>query len=392
MSIALLQNYARMPVCFGRGEGAWLWDTEGRQYLDFVSGIAVCALGHCHPAVTAAVTEQLGVLVHVSNLYHIEQQEALAALLVEVSGMEQVFFCNSGAEANEAAIKLARRFGHEQGTTAPEIIVVDGAFHGRTLATLSASGSRKVQAGFEPLVQGFVRVPYDDLDALETVARSRPNVVAILVEPILGEGGVVTPEHEYLSGIRELCDRAGWLMMLDEVQTGIGRTGRWFAWQHSGAAPDVMTLAKALGNGLPIGACLVRGKALEVLSPGTHGSTFGGNPVVCAAALAVLRAIRADNLIARAEQLGRQLMRGLTDGLGGLEGVVEVRGQGLMIGVELNRPCGELVSRALAQQLLINVTAERVVRLLPPYILSDTQLERGVATLIRLIGAFCRET
>jgi acetylornithine aminotransferase len=380
-----------MPIRFQRGEGAWLWDTEGRQYLDFLSGIAVCALGHCHPAVTAAVSEQIGRLVHVSNLYHIEQQEALASVLVEVSGMDQAFFCNSGAEANEAAIKLARSFGHAQGVSAPEVIVVEGAFHGRTLATLSASGSRKVQAGFEPLVQGFVRVAYDDLDAMETVARSRPNVVAVLVEPILGEGGIVMPKRDYLLGIRELCDRFGWLMMLDEVQTGMGRTGSWFAWQHSGASPDVMTVAKALGNGLPIGACLVRDKAVDVLKPGAHGSTFGGNPLVCAAALAVLRVLRGDNLLARAEQLGERLRAGLSDALSGSEGVVEVRGRGLMIGVELNRPCSELMSRALAQELLINVTAERVVRLLPPLILSDVQLERGVATLTQLIRTFCRE-
>ncbi|MBA2592833.1 MAG: acetylornithine transaminase [Pseudomonadota bacterium] len=387
MSSALMSSYQRLPVAFVRGEGVWLWDTEGRRYLDAVGGIAVCALGHAHPAVAQAVAEQAAVLVHTSNLYCIPSQERLAERLVALSGMDQAFFCNSGAEANEAAIKIARLLGHERGLEAPAIVVMEGAFHGRTLATLTASGARKVQAGFEPLVQGFVRVPYGDLEALRAVGANRREIVAVLCEPIQGEGGVVMPPPGYLAGLREVCDRHGWLLMLDEVQTGMCRTGRWFAFQHEGITPDVMTLAKSLGNGVPIGACLARGAAAGLIRPGKHASTFGGNPLACRAALAVLDLLEQGRLAERAAELGEALMERLRRALGDVPGVVEIRGRGLIIGVMLDRPCGELVERALGLGLLINVTAERVVRLLPPLILSDAQ----AADLVERLGNVIRE-
>ncbi len=382
-----MSSYQRLPVAFVRGEGVWLWDTEGRRYLDAVGGIAVCALGHAHPAVAQAVAEQAAVLVHTSNLYCIPSQERLAERLVALSGMDQAFFCNSGAEANEAAIKIARLLGHERGLEAPAIVVMEGAFHGRTLATLTASGARKVQAGFEPLVQGFVRVPYGDLEALRAVGANRREIVAVLCEPIQGEGGVVMPPPGYLAGLREVCDRHGWLLMLDEVQTGMCRTGRWFAFQHEGITPDVMTLAKSLGNGVPIGACLARGAAAGLIRPGKHASTFGGNPLACRAALAVLDLLEQGRLAERAAELGEALMERLRRALGDVPGVVEIRGRGLIIGVMLDRPCGELVERALGLGLLINVTAERVVRLLPPLILSDAQ----AADLVERLGNVIRE-
>jgi acetylornithine/N-succinyldiaminopimelate aminotransferase len=387
VSSALMSSYQRLPVAFVRGEGAWLWDTEGRRYLDAVGGIAVCALGHAHPAVARALAEQAGILVHTSNLYRIPSQERLAERLVALAGMDQAFFCNSGAEANETAIKIARLLGHERGLGAPAIVVMEGAFHGRTLATLTATGARKVQAGFEPLVQGFVRVPYGDLEALRAVGANRREIVAVLCEPIQGEGGVVMPPPGYLAGLREICDRHGWFLMLDEVQTGMCRTGRWFAFQHEGIRPDVMTLAKSLGNGVPIGACLARGAAAGLIRPGKHASTFGGNPLACRAALAVLDILEQGRLAERAAELGEALLERLRRALDGVPGVVEIRGRGLIIGVLLDRPCGELVERALGLGLLINVTAERVVRLLPPLILSNAE----ALVLVERLGTVIRE-
>lgn len=391
MSEPLMATYRRLPVAFARGEGVWLWDTEGRRYLDALSGIAVCGLGHAHPAVRDALCEQAGVLLHTSNLYRITEQERLGAMLTAQAGMERVFFANSGAEANEAAIKLARLHAHRQGIENPAILVMENSFHGRTLATLSATGNRKVQAGFEPLVQGFVRVPYNDIAAIETAASNRPNIVAILVEPIQGEGGIRIPAADYGERLRALCDRHGWLLICDEIQTGMGRTGRFFGHDHSGAAPDVVTLAKGLANGVPIGACLARGAAAEVLGPGTHGSTFGGNPLVCRAARAVLDTMAADDLIANAETQGAYLLQGFRERLAEVPGVVEVRGRGLMLGIELDRPCADLVALALAAGLLINVTAERVVRLLPPLILERPEADQLLDQLGELIERFLRD-
>ncbi len=383
--MSLMPTYNRLPVSFVRGEGAWLWDGNGRRYLDALAGIAVCGLGHAHPAVVAAISDQAGRLVHTSNLYGIERQQALADALVSLSGMESVFFCNSGAEANEAAIKIARAHGHAKGIEKPEILVFDHSFHGRTLATLSATGSAKVHAGFEPLVEGFVRLPFDNIAAAKRAAEERSGVVAILIEPIQGEGGIVVPAEDYLVNLRALCNRHGLLLMLDEVQTGMGRTGAWFAHQHGGITADVMTLAKSLGNGVPIGACLARGQAASALKPGSHGSTFGGNPLACAAALAVVDTIRQQKLVDRAAEAGDRLVSSLNHALAGQNCVVEIRGRGLMIGIELDRPCGELVAMALESGLLINVTADRVVRLLPPLIISDEQIDQIVATLGDLI-------
>ncbi len=391
MTDSLMRTYARQPVTFDRGEGVWLWDTAGRRYLDAVSGVAVCGLGHAHPAVARALCDQAGRLVHTSNLYRIAAQETLAEALTRLSGMGRAFFCNSGAEANEAAIKLARLHGHALGIELPVVVVAEGSFHGRTLATLSATGSRKVQAGFEPLVQGFVRVPYNDLHALDMIARSRRDVAAVLVEPVQGEGGVVVPDAGYLAGIRRLCDAHGWLMMLDEIQTGIGRTGRWFAHQHEGVLPDVMTLAKGLGNGVPIGACLAYGPAADLMQPGSHGSTFGGNPLACRAALAVIETVEAEELAQRAADTGAYLRERLGAALQGNECVRSVRGKGLMIGIELRRPCAELVARALARGLLINVTAERVVRLLPPLILARAEADLLADTVADLVRELCTE-
>ena len=391
MSDALMTTYARLPVTFEKGEGAWLWDSNGKKYLDSVAGVAVCGLGHAHPKVAEALCRQAQTLVHTSNLYGIANQQALGERLVRAAGMDRVFFSNSGAEANEAAIKLARLHGHKKGIDTPLIIVAEGSFHGRTLATLSATGNRKVQAGFEPLVTGFVRVPYNDIEALRTVAKNSVGVAAILIEPIQGEGGVQVPTEGYLRDIRELCDQHGWLMMLDEIQTGMGRTGEMFAFQHEGIKPDVMTLAKGLGNGVPIGACLAHGAAAELFKPGNHGSTFGGNPLACAAGLAVLDVLEKNDLPTRAENLGTRMLLGLAEALNGNPHVVDVRGKGLMIGIELDRPCGELVKRALEQGLLINVTAERVVRLLPPLILSDAEADQIIRQVCDLIHAFLQE-
>ena len=390
MPSQVMPTYARLPVMFERGEGAWLWDKQDRRYLDAVSGIAVCNLGHAHPAVFAAVCEQAGKLVHTSNLYRIEKQEELAQELCRLSGMENVFFCNSGAEANEAALKIARRYGHFRGIDEPAVIVMDGAFHGRTLATLSATGNRKVQEGFAPLMSGFVRVPYDDIPAVEAVAD--PNVVAILVEPIQGEGGIRVPADDFLLQLRRICDQREWLLMLDEIQTGIGRTGKFLAYQHTFVRPDVISVAKALGNGVPIGACLASGVASEMLTAGKHGSTFGGNALACSAALAVLKALSRDQLIERAARLGDQIRDTLRTALGKHAHVVDVRGKGMMIGIELDQPCGELVSLALERGLLINVTADKVVRLLPPLVFTEEQARLLADELSKLIVGYLKLT
>ena len=386
MTSHVMPTYARLPVMFERGEGAWLWDKQGKRYLDAVSGVAVCGLGHAHPAVREAVCAQAGKLLHTSNLYQVELQETLADELARASGLDNVFFCNSGAEANEAAIKLARRYGHSKGIEEPAIVVMEGSFHGRTLATLSATGNTKVQQGFEPLVGGFLRVPYDDIAAVEAV--TDPNVVAILVEPVQGEGGVRIPGANYLPQLRRICDQRQWLLMLDEVQTGIGRTGTLFAFQQDAILPDVCTLAKALGNGVPIGACMARGIAAEMLTAGKHGSTFGGNPLACGAALAVLKTVRENDLSERAKNLGTRIADGLRARLADNPQVVDIRHKGLMIGIELGRPCADLVALALEQGLLINVTAEKTIRLLPPLILTDEDAQLLVEKLAALISRY----
>ncbi|PIV15274.1 MAG: aspartate aminotransferase family protein [Gallionellales bacterium CG03_land_8_20_14_0_80_55_15] len=384
----VMNTYSRQPVAFVRGEGVWLWDSGGKRYLDGLAGIAVNTLGHAHPRLTAALSEQIGKLIHCSNVYQIPAQESLADKLCALSGMDEVFFSNSGCEANEAAIKLARLYGHKRGIEAPAIIVMEKSFHGRTLATLSATGNRRVQAGFEPLVKGFVRVPYDDLAAVRHLATNNRDVVAVLVEPIQGEGGIRTPDASYLQELRRICSENNWLMMLDEVQTGIGRTGCWFAHQHAAIVPDVMTLAKGLGSGVPIGACLAAGAATGTFGPGNHGSTFGGNPLACVAGLTTLNVMEQDNLPAYAGQLGQFIRNGITAALQGVKGFQEIRGQGLMIGIVLDKPCAELVKLALARGLLINVTADSVVRLLPPLVMSQDEAQQLVDILCPLIKDF----
>ncbi|NOX76841.1 MAG: aspartate aminotransferase family protein [Gammaproteobacteria bacterium] len=389
MSDALMHTYAPLPVTFEKGDSCWLWDTNGKRYLDALSGIAVCGLGHAHPAITAAICEQAALLIHTSNIYGIAHQQALAEKLTALAGMDRVFFSNSGAEANEAAIKIARLHGHAQGIEKPTIVVMEGSFHGRTLATLSATGNRKVQAGFEPLVSGFLRVPYNDLDAIAAVAKNNHNVVAVLVEPVQGEGGIQIPADDYLPGIRALCDDNNWLMMLDEIQTGMGRSGQWFAHQLlDNATPDVMTLAKALGNGVPIGACLARGAAAQTFQPGNHGSTYGGNPLVCRVALSVIDTIEKNGLCERAATLGTQLLAAFGEQLTDVDGVTEIRGRGLLLAIELDRPCVELVKLALDDGLLINVTAGNVVRLLPPLVMGDDDAGELVGKLCALIKTF----
>ncbi len=384
-----MSTYAPLPVTFESGNGVYLKDTEGKEYLDALAGVAVCSLGHCHPEVTEAICEQARSLVHTSNIYQIQHQIELGEKLCALANMDKVFFGNSGAEANEAAIKLARLYGKKQGIETPNIVVMNRSFHGRTLATLSATGSRKVQAGFSPLVSGFVRVEYNDIEAIKTVAKNNSDIVAILVEPIQGEGGVIVPDSDYLENIRKICDENNWLMMLDEIQTGTGRTGKWFAHQHSdNAKPDVMTLAKALGNGVPIGACLAVGKAAEIFSPGTHGSTFGGNPLATRAALTVLNVLENSDIIDNAAIMGAYLVEQFNSKLSDVEGIVEIRGLGLMVGIELNKDCGELVKQAFEKQLLINVTAGKTIRLLPPLILTKEQADKIVSTLVPLIKGF----
>jgi len=384
----LMNTYSRLPIAFTHGQGCRLFDEQGKSYLDALAGIAVNTLGHAHPRLTQALSAQIGRLMHTSNLYRVREAEVLSDRLAALAGMDEVFFCNSGCEANEAAIKLARYYGHGRGIDAPAIVVMEQAFHGRTLATLSATGNRKVQAGFEPLVSGFVRVPFDDIAAIEQVAANNPNVVAVLFEPIQGEGGINVAHADYMRALRRICDEREWLFMVDEVQCGIGRTGAWFAHQHAGIKPDVMTLAKGLGSGLPIGACLTAGRGANVFKPGNHGSTFGGNPLACIAALTTLDVIEGDGLMVRASALGGSIRDALRQALAGLAGVVDIRGDGLMIGIELDRPCGELVRLAQDAGLLINVTAERVIRLLPPLVLSDDEARGLVAILVPVIRGF----
>lgn len=384
----VMNTYARLPVAFTHGEGVWMVDETGKRYLDALSGIAVNTLGHNHPRLVKAISEQAGRLMHTSNLYRIPLQEQLADRLAGISGMEEVFFGNSGAEANEGAIKLARMYGHNKGIELPHIIVMENAFHGRTLATLSATGNRKAQAGFEPLVPGFIRVPYKDIEAIRHVAAHDHSVVAVMLEVVQGEGGVNMVDDAYLREVRAICDQHGWLLICDEVQCGIGRTGTWFGWQHAGVKPDVMTLAKGLGSGVPIGAFLTAGRAVGLFKPGNHGSTFGGNPLVSVAALTTLDTIADDRLMENAVAVGEAIRNGLAEALKGVAGVVEIRGRGLMIGIELDRPCGELVTRGLEAGLLINVTAERVVRLLPALVFSTADAQALVSALAPLIRDF----
>jgi acetylornithine/N-succinyldiaminopimelate aminotransferase len=386
----LMNTYGRQPITFTHGEGVWLWGTNGEKYLDALSGVAVNSLGHAHPVLVKAIQTQVAKMIHVSNIYHIAEQEALANKLAEISGMDRVFFCNSGCEANEAAIKLARLYAHNKNIANPEIIVMERSFHGRTMATLSATGNRKAQAGFEPLVSGFVRVPFDDLAAVKAIASRKNNVVAILVEPVQGEGGIHIPADmaAYMQGLRKVCDDNGWLLMLDEVQSGIGRTGTWFAFQHTDILPDVMTLAKGLGSGVPIGACLARGVAAETFVPGKHGSTFGGNPLATTAGLTTLDVIANEKLRENAEKMGGLINQLIKDAFKNEAGVKVVRNAGLMVGIELDRPCSELVKMALEAHLLINVTAEKVVRLLPPLVINEHEVRELVSRLAPLIMRF----
>ncbi len=384
----LMNTYGQRELTLTRGAGTRVWDQEGNEYLDAISGIAVCGLGHAHPSVSEAIAKQAATLLHVSNLYNIPQQQALADALCQFSGMSQVFFSNSGAEANEAALKIARKYGNDMGIACPTVIVMENSFHGRTLATLSATGNSKVQSGFSPLVEGFIRAPYNDVEAVRKIAQSHDNVVAILVEPVQGEGGVHVPDKNYLNQLREICDQEQWLLMLDEIQTGNGRTGQFFAYQHNGILPDVVTTAKGLANGAPIGACLTQGAAINVLQPGNHGSTFGGNPLACSAGLAVMQELKDHNHIARAKQLGQTLLEGFHKSLDECEHVVNIRGFGLMIGIELDKDCGQLVAQAREKGLLINVTAQNTIRLLPPLILSDEEAQTLIDSISELVKQF----
>lgn len=388
MANHLMPTYKSLPVSFNRGDGIFVWDNEGKQYLDALCGISVTNLGHNHPKITQAITEQASRILHTSNIYHIENQSKLADLLCELTSMDQVFFGNSGAEANEAAIKIARLYGHKQGIDKPEIVVMDKSFHGRTMATLSATGNRKVQAGFEPLVSGFVRAPYNDLEALKAIASNNRNVVAILVEPVQGEGGIVIPDRGYLKAIRELCDENNWLMMLDEIQSGMGRSGKMFAFQYEDIIPDVLSSAKALGNGIPIGACLTSGRAKDIFQPGNHGSTFGGNPFACYVAQSVVKVMNDEHIADNARQRGDQLHQLLVEKLSQNPHIVDIRHLGLLVGVTLDKPCAELVSIALENGLLINVTADNVIRLLPPLIISEAQVEQLAELLVKSITQF----
>ncbi len=388
MSDHIMNTYGRLPVSFVKGDGCYLFDDHGDAYLDALTGIAVCGLGHAHPAVADAVCKQAATLVHTSNLYGIPKQEKLADKLCELSSLERVFFCNSGAEANEAAIKIARRYGHNKDIKLPTIIVANKSFHGRTLSTLSATGNPKIQQGFEPLVPGFIHVDYNNMDAIKSACNNNDQVVAIMVEPVQGEGGLATPPESYLQDIRQFCNDNHYLMILDEIQTGVCRTGQWFAGQHSNVVPDIMTLAKGLGNGFPIGACLARGIAAETLTPGTHGSTFGGTPLACAAALATLEVMENNNLAQAAADLGEYFQQQFKHSLSDLieqNIVVDIRGRGLMLGIELDRPCTELVKRALDKKLLINVTADSVIRLLPALITSREQADKIIQIVSELI-------
>ncbi len=385
---SIMNTYARLPVEFVRGEGVWLYDSDDSAYLAALAGIAVCNLGHCHPRVTQTIIEQAATLVHTSNIYHIGQQQQLADKLCQHSGMENVFFSNSGAEANEAAIKLARLYGNQQGISQPSIIVMENSFHGRTMATLSATGNRKVQAGFEPLVSGFVRAPYNDITAIEAIAANNKNIVAIMVEPVQGEGGVIIPDEGYLAKLRNICDSNNWLLMLDEIQTGIGRTGSLYAFQQENILPDVVTSAKGLGNGFPIGACLTAGKAAYLFQPGNHGSTFGGNPLACATANTVLDVLLEDNLCQQATDMGDYIVVSFSQQLSTIDGIKNIRNKGMMIAIELANPCAELAALALRRRLIINVTAGNVVRLLPPLTFSQSDADTLVTELSALITEF----
>jgi len=389
---ALMSSYGRLPVTISHGEGVCLWDTDGKRYLDGHGGIAVCALGHANKALTAAISEQAASLLHCSNYYHIPVQEELGNKLCSIAGMDKAFFCNSGAEANEACIKVARLHGQKLGIDDPAIVVMENAFHGRTLATLTATGNRKIQAGFEPLVPGFVRAPFSDIEALERIAVNHRNIVGVMFEPIQGEGGVNPARQGYMSAVRELCDQQNWLMIVDEVQTGMGRTGEWFAHQHENIKPDVMAVAKALGNGIPIGACLARGSAAELIQPGSHGTTFGGNPLASRAGLTVIEQMEKHQLVKRAGQLGNYIMEQLKQRFEQTPDVVAVRGKGLMIGIELAKPCGALASIAAQNGLLLTVTADRVVRILPPYILTDDESDELINRLVDLVIAFLEQS
>lgn len=393
MTAHLMNTYNRLPVSFTHGEGAWLWDESGKRYLDALAGIAVSGLGHGHPRLVKAIAEQAAKVIHTSNVYEIRRQVELADRLCALAGMDEVFFCSSGAEANECAIKLARLHAHHNGVHNAEIIVMEHAWHGRTLATLSATGNRKAQAGFEPLMSGFVRVPYNDIHAIRQIAEHEHgrNVVAVLIEVLQGEGGIHVADLDYVRALRKLCDERKWLLMIDEVQSGIGRTGKWFAFQHAGIVPDVVTLAKGLGSGVPIGACLAAGRATGTFKPGNHGSTFGGGPLACAAGLATLSIMEGDGLLAHAERMGDAMRSAFREALADVRGVVDVRGMGLMIGVELDRPCGDLVKQALAAGLLINVTADSVIRLLPPLVISEAEAREIVNRLAPLIKSFLEQ-
>lgn len=384
----LMNTYGERALTLTRGAGSRVWDDAGNSYIDAISGIAVCGLGHSHEAVTRALTEQAATLLHVSNLYNIPPQKTLADKLCALTQMERVFFSNSGAEANEAAIKIARKYGNDKGINTPTIIVMSNAFHGRTMATLTATGNPKVQKGFEPLVPGFIRAPYNDIAAVEKLAAEHDNIVAVLVEPVQGEGGVRVPDEHYLPGLRALCDRHQWLLMLDEIQTGNGRTGAYFAYQHYAVLPDVVTTAKGLGNGVPIGACLARGVAAEVFGPGNHGSTFGGNPLACHAATAVVDTLTGSDLIARVAERGEQMLESFRQKLAGNSMVADIRGKGLMIGIELNHPCSELVTQARQLGLLINVTAGNTIRLLPTFIMTDEETDTLINGVVELIANF----
>jgi len=386
MSEHLISTYSPLPVSFSRGDGIYLWDSDENRYLDALCGISVTSLGHNFPAVTKAIRQQAGNLLHTSNIYNIEWQQKLAHRITQLSGMDRAFFGNSGAEVNEAAIKLARLYGHQRGIKNPQILVMQHSFHGRTMATLSATGSRKVQAGFEPLVSGFVRAPFNDVGSISAIAKNNKKVVAILVEPVLGEGGIIIPDSGYLNSLRQICDKNNWFLMLDEIQTGMARSGKLFAFQYEDIIPDVLTLAKALGNGIPIGACVARGKAAEVFHPGNHGSTFGGNPLACRVACTVLDAMVKNKYADNALQRGEQLVSLLKAGLAGNDSVLEVRHLGLLIGIEMKQNCQALVALALEKGLLINVTAERVIRLLPPLTIDSLQTNELAELLIPCIN------
>lgn len=383
-----MTNYKPYPITFSHGEGAWLIDEQGEKYLDALSGIAVCGLGHANKAVATAIHDQANKLIHTSNLYQIALQESLASKLTSLADMQNVFFCNSGAEANEAAIKLSRLHGHHLGYQTPKVIAMHGSFHGRTMATLTATGNAKVKDGFEPLVEGFIHVPYNDITAIESMFDQEEEIVAVMLEPVQGEGGIVVPDPGYLKAIRDLCDQYNCLMILDEVQSGMCRTGQWFAHQHESIRPDVMTLAKALGNGVPVGACLASGQAADLFQPGSHGSTFGGNPLASRVALTVIDVLHTINANQRADELGKMMLQQFQSALSGVKGVSDVRGKGLMIGIELEQPCAELVNMALKKHCLINVTASNVIRLLPPIILTDDEANQIVSIVCNIIKEF----